>query len=342
MQEEIYFWYHIVILNKNIKLILNYFLGPLVFLFLAYSIHRQLLRQPDWTRSWDQIKKAVQGNRQWMIWVACLLMVVNWGLESKKWQLVIRQVQPISYWRAFCATLTGTTMASFTPNRIGEYLGRILYVEEGNRLSAVSLTIVCSIAQLIITLLAGVAGLLYLRAHLSQGVVAGRVDLHFWLNLLFYGVLAILAVLVFCYFRLPWLIGILEKAPFSSKILGPIKILEEFNATILVQILFLSFVRYLVFLVQYSLLFAVFGVSLSWLEAASGMSVVFLVMAVIPTFTFLTELGLRWEASIQIIELFSLNTVGIFAASFGIWLINLIIPALIGSLLILNIKLFRK
>jgi hypothetical protein len=65
-------------------------------------------------------------------------------------------------------------------------------------------------------------------------------------------------------------------------------------------------------------------------------------MAVIPTLTFLTELGLRWGASIQVIQFFSANTVGIFAASFAIWLINLIIPALIGSLLILRIRIFSK
>jgi len=70
--------------------------------------------------------------------------------------------------------------------------------------------------------------------------------------------------------------------------------------------------------------------------------VVFLVMAIIPTFTFLTELGLRWETSIQVLELFSANTIGIFAASFAIWLINLIVPALIGSLLMLSIKIFKN
>jgi hypothetical protein len=67
-----------------------------------------------------------------------------------------------------------------------------------------------------------------------------------------------------------------------------------------------------------------------------------LVMTVIPTFTFLADLGLRWEASIQIIQLFTPNTTGIFAVSVGIWLINLLIPALVGSLLILRIKLFRR
>ena len=84
----------------------------------------------------------------------------------------------------------------------------------------------------------------------------------------------------------------------------------------------------------------VFGLSVSFSKLT--LVVDFLVMAVVPTFTFLTELGLRWEASIQVLELYSANTVGIFAASFAIWLINLIIPALIGSLLIVSIKLFKS
>ena len=120
------------------------------------------------------------------------------------------------------------------------------------------------------------------------------------------------------------------------------KVLQNFDAAILLRILFLSFGRYIVFIVQYSLIFPVFNVALGFGAVWGGMSVVFLVMAVVPTFTFLTELGLRWEASIQILELFSSNMVGVFAASFAIWLINLIVPALIGSLLILSIKLFKN
>jgi hypothetical protein len=127
-----------------------------------------------------------------------------------------------------------------------------------------------------------------------------------------------------------------------EKRLGFIKDLENFDATILVKILFLSFGRYLVFIIQYLLVFPVFGVLLSPVQVLGGVSVVFLVMAVLPTFTFLTELGLRWGTSVKVLDLFSSNTIGIFAASFAIWLINLIVPALIGSLLILSIKLFKR
>ena len=331
-----------MLLNKNIKIILNYFLGPLVFLFLSYSIYYQILKQPNWQQSLQQIKNAVSGPQQWKIWVVIILMLVNWGIEARKWQSAICQVQKISYLRAFKATLTGVTMASFTPNRIGEYLGRMLYIEEGKRMQSISLTIICSIAQLLITMIAGVAGILYLKSYLYQHPTPGHLALQFFLNALAFGVIFTFVILTIFYFRVSWLVRLLKKISSSGKFLVYIKVLEDFNATILLRILSLSFSRYLVFIVQYYLLFSVFGVSLTWWQTFGGMSVIFLVMAVVPTFTFLTELGLRWEASIQVIELFSVNTVGIFATSFGIWLINLIIPALIGSLLILSIKLFRN
>ncbi len=78
------------------------------------------------------------------------------------------------------------------------------------------------------------------------------------------------------------------------------------------------------------------------LQVFMGVSVMFVVMAIVPSLTFLTDLGFRWEAGIQIFRVFTLNTAGILAVSLGIWLINLIIPALIGSLLILRIKLFSS
>jgi hypothetical protein len=330
-----------VFLNKNIKILLNYFLGPLVFLLLSYSIYRQIRHQPDWQQSFQQIKRAISGPQVWKIGIVLLLMPVNWGLEAKKWQLSIRLLQPMHYWKAFKAVLAGTTMASFTPNRMGEYLGRLLYVEEGKRIASISLSIVCSLAQLLITGLAGVVGILYLKWYLHDPLPKGQEHFQFWLSVLLAGVLLAILGCAILYFRMSWLVRIAGKLPFAHKFLVYVKVLKDFNTTALVHILLLSFCRYLVFIMQYFLLFSVFGVILTWGQTFAGISVMFLVMAVIPTFTFLTDLGLRWEASIQIIELFSANRIGIFAASLGVWLINLVIPALIGSLLILGIKISR-
>ncbi len=335
------FIFDAVIVNKNIKLIVNYLLGPIVFLLLIYSIYHQIVRQHNWQQSLQQIRSAIAGAAQWKIGLVFLFMFFNWGLEARKWQLVIRSVQRINFTRAFKATLTGITMASFTPNRTGDYFGRMLYIEEGKRAQSVSLTIMCSFAQLIITLITGCAGIIYLKWYLHAHQPAEQNIFHFWLNILLTGTALMLVIFLFVFFKLSWLVKLLKNNRFAGKLFSYLKVLEDFNATFLLHILSLSLLRYIVFVIQYYLMFSVFGLSLSLVETFAGMSVVFLVITIVPTFTFLTELGVRWEASIQIMELFGVGTVGIFAASFGIWFINLIIPALIGSLLILGIKLFR-
>ncbi len=67
-----------------------------------------------------------------------------------------------------------------------------------------------------------------------------------------------------------------------------------------------------------------------------------LVIAIVPSVAALTELGVRWNTSIEVLHLFSLNTAGILAVSLAAWLINLVIPALIGNLLIFGLKFFNN
>lgn len=63
-------------------------------------------------------------------------------------------------------------------------------------------------------------------------------------------------------------------------------------------------------------------------------------MVMAPSIGF-TELPLRAAASVQILQLFSDNIAGMQAASLGIWLINLVTPAIIGSLLIFGLKIMK-
>jgi hypothetical protein len=327
--------------NKNIKIIFNYVLGPVVFIILAFSIYRQIQMQPDWEVSVAQLKHVMNSDLKWLIVPVVLLMLVNWGLEAKKWQLALANLQQLSFWKAFKATFTGSTMASFTPNRTGEYVGRILYVEEGKRLQAVSLTFICSMAQLQVTLYAGLAGLWSFTRSFGSIVNEPQSSI-MWMNVLFYVVLTAAVVLTLFYFRLAWFIRVVHRWTGNAKIMRYVAVLEDCNATILLRVLSLSGVRYLVFILQYYLLFTVFGVDVNWWQTLQSVSVLFLVLAILPSFTFLTDLGIRWKAGIEIVQLYSTNTIGIFAAAFTIWLVNLIIPALIGSLLILGIKVFRK
>lgn len=327
-------------LNKNIKIILNYVVGPLLFCLLAYSIYHQIQRQPNWKDSFLQIVRAFDSTDIWKLMAVCFFMLLNWGLEARKWQLVIRRIQPISWIQALKAIFTGTTLAFFTPNRMGEYIGRVLYIEEGKRIKAVSLTIVCSMAQLLVTIVLGIAGVIFIRQELLIKEGPGS-SVIFWMNLVLYISIPVAVILTLFYFKLSWVVRWVEKIPFIEKFTNYIRVLDNFEASTLLSILSLSVLRYGVFVIQYYWLFDVFKVELNEWQVFWSVSVVFLVLAIVPSIALLTELGVRWQTSIEVIRLFSTNVVGILATSLAIWMINLVIPALVGSLLILNIRLFN-
>jgi hypothetical protein len=327
----------IVVLNKNIKLIVNYVAGPVIMFFLFYTVIRQLHKQPNWKDSIQQMFRVATGKQQWKLYCMFFLMLINWMLETAKWRAALRPIQTIPFARAFKAILAGTCIASFTPNRVGEYLGRMLFVDPGNKVVSVAPTILCSISQMLVTLSAGSAGL-YLYHHSTTVIPV-------WLPPVLFRSAIIVTILAaitlgLLYYRFDPVIKRVNKWLIKNN--KTFSIPENYSFRTLSGILFLSSIRYLVFVLQYGLLFSLFGIPLLGLQVFTGVSVMFVLMAVVPTLTFLTDLGFRWAVGIQVFQVYTSNTAGILAVSLGIWLINLIIPALVGSLLILRIKLFSS
>jgi hypothetical protein len=330
-------------LIKKFKVFINYCLGPILFVWLSISIYRHIVIHDNWQQSWAGIKASVTGSEGWKFFIVVLLMFVNWGIESLKWKVLIKHIQPISYLRAFKAVLSGlsVSVAMNTPNGVGEYFGRILYVREGNRLRAIALTFVGNISQLIITVSFGWMGLIFLRYNLEN---LPQLDVGLpikWIRVLLLGSLAGVFILLFVYFKISWFIRLLERIPFVSKYAFFIQKLEEFEWRELLKVLLMSMLRYSVFIAQYVLLLQVFDVQITLLQSCWLTMVMFLALAIVPTIA-LAELGLRGQLSIHLFGLFSNNTLGIVLTATGIWLINLIVPALAGSLFILGIKLFRS
>jgi uncharacterized membrane protein YbhN (UPF0104 family) len=320
--------------RKSVRTFINYFLGPLLFVWLSYSIYNQVSQQPGLEKSWQHIRESFGGVMIWNLAGTLVLMVANWSIETIKWKLAIQKIQRVSFFKAFKAVLSGVSFSVTTPNRVGEYLGRVLYMDEGKRIKAISLTIAGSMSQLLITLLMGIVGLLILKAPIeNSGMISS-----FWMEVLLYGIFPTLAILTLFYFKLPWLVSRIDRLPGVKGYAWIIESLEDFNATLLMQLLSLSAVRFFVFIVQYYLLFRLFDVHVSLGQCWSAVSVSFLVMAVIPTIALFTDLGLRGKVSLKLLGLFSSNSLGIGLTAVSIWFINLVIPALAGSLLILGMK----
>ena len=71
-----------------------------------------------------------------------------------------------------------------------------------------------------------------------------------------------------------------------------------------------------------------------------AISVLYLVLAIVPSIA-IAELGIRGKFSIALLSLYSSNVIGIMGSTFGIWFLNLFIPAITGSIFILSNKFFK-
>jgi MFS family permease len=251
----------------------------------------------------------------------------------------MKAVQPISFVTAFKSVLCGVTLSLNTPNRMGEYGGRILFVKEGNRIKAISLSIAGGMAQLIITMLMGCFGLIYLLFTMDASATLMGISV-FWIKIFLYGSIFGTIVFIFFFFRLGILIRVIEKLPYAGRFSKYINVLETFDAKILLRLLSISFFRYIVFVLQYIFMLQLLQVEQNVWTGFWIITVMFWILAIIPSFA-IADLGIRGTVAKTLFS-YSFNTIGILTATFGIWFVNLFIPALIGSLLILGIKIKKE
>ena len=112
------------------------------------------------------------------------------------------------------------------------------------------------------------------------------------------------------------------------------------TVSVLLRVMMMSALRFLVFGIQYILMLRFLQVSVGWWAGLWTVSVLFLLLAMVPTIALL-ELGLRWRYSLVLFGLFSSDAVAIYAAATGIWLVNLVLPALAGSIFMIGVRVFR-
>jgi len=325
-------------LNKAIKNTINNWLGPILFVLLIAALYRQLSLQKDLQGS---LRHVMGAYRNPLFWLAFFLWLVNWGIESLKWQRILAHLEVVSFYSAFRAVLAGTAVTMLTPNRTGEFAGRILFVSQQNRVTAISLTFLGSIAQLLVTLLMGLAGLLLLRLDIFRGLLPGSWAYDLPGDFLLITTLLLTIALGMFFFQVARFVELLRRFGVFNKLMKHLDLLQDFSRKQLLRIVILSFFRYLIFILQYVLLLKVFVPEINPQESLVLLMVFYLVMTAMPSIG-LTELPLRAAASVQIFGLITSNVLGLQMAAFSIWCINLMLPAAIGSLFLARVRLFGK
>lgn len=278
--------------------------------------------------------------------IVFLLMIINWSIEAFKWKYLIKKAEPIAFHKSFMGVLYGITISIFMPNRTGEFAGRIMVLKKSSRWKGVFLTIVGSISQFMVTLIAGTFGaiLLFLQGKHWEPPIE-NVALVFFIA-------AFISVFLVTYFYFH--IHKLERLPIKRKWFIKLKkhihALALFRRQELVIVLLMSSLRYLVFSFQFYLLLVFCGINIPLFPAFLIIATWFLFITVIPTVA-LSEIGVRGAVSVFLFHLYFNQTSHIFSlqeeivvltAAFALWAINIIIPALLGALLSFRIKIFNQ
>lgn len=261
-------------------------------------------------------------------------MFLNWNIETLKWQKLVRKIQNIPYLKALKAVFAGITFGVLTPNRIGEIGGRIYFLDKGKRTYGVLATSIGSYAQFIVTIAMGILGFtLFLLLYPEL------IHIHSFFNRLTAILLfLLLGILVWSFYNIKRIKPVLLKLPYLKNKSGQIEYLSYESTKSLSFIILLSALRYIVFFTQYYILLKLFEVDINLTQAIVSITLTYLFLTLIPTTT-LVELGIRGSLAIFFIGIFSENTLGIVLASIFIWIVNIAIPAVLGSFFILkNIK----
>jgi hypothetical protein len=283
-----------------------------------------------------------------VIIIVVALMLVNWGFEAVKWRVLIRKIENVSFFRSIQAVMAGVSVSLFTPNRTGDYLGRVFILEKANHIEGILITLIGSFAQTAITLGIGLFCLLSFFSH----YLADYFSLHeYLLTSLIFLVPCIVFVMLLLYFNVRILTDIINKyLPGKwEKYLAYSRVFSRFKSRELFNVILISLFRYMIFSTQYYLLLWIFGAEVPVSQAMILIPVIYLVMALVPSVA-LVDLGIRGSVAIFILG-FYFNRAGtagpdanlaILAASSLLWLINLIIPAIIGTFFVFSLKFFRK
>ena len=260
-------------------------------------------------------------------------MPLNWGLETLKWQKLVRKLENISFFNAYKAILAGITLSLFTPNRIGEYGGRILWIQS-KKWKAIIATLVGSFSQLVILLSLGLLGMIAF-IHLHRPI-----DQFLFYTICFCS-LILIALLLLCYFNISLIIPVFNKIPFLRKRIKPFEVLANYESAELSEVLVYSCFRYLVYSLQYYFLLRFFGLEIHLVSAFICIALIFLIQTSIPLPPVL-DLLVRGEIALNVWGVYSLNELSILSATFSLWIINLVIPSLIGFLFFIGLNLNKS
>jgi hypothetical protein len=322
-------------LTAAAKKIFSYLIKATILVLAFLFIYNKFLGKNDSLQQFERLI-AVISHRQviYTLSAVVLLMVLNWFLESLKWQYLAKKLTTISVWGAVEAVFCGLTWAIFTPNRIGEYGGRVMFLPNRKRIHGIFAMAVGAFAQNVITNLVGVSASLWFIYYFLN------INPWLYLGLVVLSVVFLGLFLIF-YFNIKWLVGLLDRIKFLKKYHRFFEIMGRYNINELLVVISYSLARFFVFSFQYYLIIHLLLPDIPFVNMMLTVFVFLFIQSAMPSLDLL-DIGVRSFTAMHLFLYITNQQIAIIAAVSSIWLINLIIPAIIGSVFVFKMRFFDR
>jgi uncharacterized membrane protein YbhN (UPF0104 family) len=276
--------------------------------------------------SWSEFK-FVRLKFWYLLLIAITMVVFNWGAEFLKWQFTLKNVGlPSSTKVILKSLLAGISTGLVSPNRIGNFIGRMVFFHPKKRALVILGSLYGNLAQFVASVFIGLAGLFFV----GEKLMAERFHQPFiWV------MVVITLIVMFFYLSFPWIPASL----FKRLLFRRANVVVDFQLKakqLIIPLIYWSLVRYLIFTTQYVLLLLAFGAPFSW-GLVSGIFLTYLITSLVPGVV-MGKLLVRETAAILVLSPFISNPSIILVASVSLWLINLAFPALVGLFVFLKSK----
>ena len=290
----------------------NKSIGLILFVVCLVAIYNKVAHNENLNQYSADIKIQFEKVTLFEWTVLLMLFLGNYLMEAMKWQNLLASWSPISILKSYKSVLIGQAFAFFTPARSGDYVGRILLLPPGSKIKGVAQLAWSSYAQLIITI--------------SIGSIALFFNLPFFPWIKWFMPVGLAAALV-VYFHPGQFKGWLNKI---NKL--------QIENSLKLNLLGISFLKYTIFVLQYTWAVKMLNIPIANIDLWTALGVLFLLLSIIPSIS-LTDLVIRGQIIVVLLEPYYNNSLMLICLSTIIWAVNFLLPAIIGAFLLINFRI---
>ncbi len=323
-----------IILNNKT---LNFILKSIVVLGVGYALYNKIASEDELPQMLDNISTYLVFPNLYLLFFAFLLMPIMFWAESYRWLLLVRKIVPESsatMRKSVKAMISGQTLGMFIPYRIGKIGGRIVVYATKKKWELVVVTLFDGEGMKLLYDIAGLGGAVYIlyryfEVDFITSVIIGII------------VFLILMIRLYFFFNVKVLINWLTRFSALEKVVRKLKVIQEYNKVELFKVLQISVFRMLLNFLQYYLLLRFFHVEVGLLKAFVLIGAIYFFVANLPL-PALAGLFARIHIALFIWSQFSDNVISISSIPFLLWIFNSLIPALVGSIFVMNLNIAKN